>query len=132
MFKKGVFELGATIVPVAIKYKYARCVCVVWRCVCCVLCGVVFSSVRLFTWRSLTIYSLWIHSKLFSDAFWHSRKESFAWYLVRLMTSWCVVCDVYYLDPVEIMPGETGEQFATRVKVCLCVWSNLVRACACR
>lgn len=78
-FKKGVFELGATIVPVAIKYN-----------------------------------------KIFCDAFWHSRKESFAWYLVRLMMSWCVVCDVYYLEPQTVQAGEDPVAFAERVQAMIC------------
>ncbi|KAH0458675.1 hypothetical protein IEQ34_011489 [Dendrobium chrysotoxum] len=52
MFKKGAFELGCAVCPVAIKYN-----------------------------------------KIFVDAFWNSKKQSFTKHLVRLMTSWAVVCD---------------------------------------
>lgn len=74
-FKKGAFELGATIIPVAVKYN-----------------------------------------KLFSDAFWNSRKESFLMYVVRLMTNWALVVDVYFLEPTTQQPGETAIEFAERVK----------------
>ena len=75
MFKKGAFELGCTICPVAIKYN-----------------------------------------KIFVDAFWNSRKQSFTTHLLQLMTSWAVVCDVWYLEPQNLKPGETPIEFAERVR----------------
>jgi hypothetical protein len=53
MFKRGAFELGATVHPVAIKYN-----------------------------------------KIFVDAFWNSKRQSFTQHLFKLMSSWAVVCDV--------------------------------------
>ncbi|KAJ0983279.1 hypothetical protein J5N97_011534 [Dioscorea zingiberensis] len=75
MFKKGAFELGCAVCPVAIKYN-----------------------------------------KIFVDAFWNSKKQSFTMHLVRLMTSWAVVCDVWYLEPQYLRPGETTIEFAERVR----------------
>lgn len=75
MFKRGAFELGKSIVPVAIKYN-----------------------------------------KVFVDAYWNSREQSFVKHLIRLMTSWAVVCEVSYLDPQYRMPGESAIAFGTRVK----------------
>ncbi|XP_031391022.1 glycerol-3-phosphate acyltransferase 9-like [Punica granatum] len=75
MFKKGAFELGCTVCPVAIKYN-----------------------------------------KIFVDAFWNSRKQSFTKHLLQLMTSWAVVCNVWYLEPQTIRPGETPIEFAERVR----------------
>ncbi|KAF7841621.1 glycerol-3-phosphate acyltransferase 9 [Senna tora] len=75
MFKKGAFELGCTVCPVAIKYN-----------------------------------------KIFVDAFWNSRKQSFTMHLLQLMTSWAVVCDVWYLEPQSLKPGETPIEFAERVR----------------
>uniref|UniRef100_A0A251U944 Putative phospholipid/glycerol acyltransferase n=1 Tax=Helianthus annuus TaxID=4232 RepID=A0A251U944_HELAN len=84
MFKKGAFELGATVCPIAIKYN-----------------------------------------KIFVDAFWNSRKQdisfqnsfslcrqSFTTHLLQLMTSWAVVCDVWYLEQQNMKPGETTIEFA--------------------
>ncbi|MGH0166637.1 UNVERIFIED_CONTAM: hypothetical protein FKN15_063966 [Acipenser sinensis] len=56
MFKKGSFEIGGTIYPVAIKYD-----------------------------------------PRFGDAFWNSAKYNMVSYLIRMMTSWAIVCDVWYL-----------------------------------
>ncbi|KAL0750912.1 hypothetical protein Bca101_032915 [Brassica carinata] len=75
MFKKGAFELGCTVCPIAIKYN-----------------------------------------KIFVDAFWNSRKQSFTIHLLQLMTSWAVVCEVWYLEPQTIRPGETAIEFAERVR----------------
>eukprot|EP00249_Psilotum_nudum_P021534 c28146_g1_i1 orf=516-1382(-) len=75
MFKKGAFELGCTVCPIAIKYN-----------------------------------------KIFVDAFWNSKKQSFTMHLVRLMTSWAVVCDVWYLEPQTSRPSETPIEFAERVR----------------
>lgn len=74
-FKKGIFELGVPVVPVAIRYN-----------------------------------------KLFVDPFWNSRQQSFPMHLVELMTSFCLICDVWYLKPQVRRPGESATQFAARVK----------------
>jgi glycerol-3-phosphate O-acyltransferase 3/4 len=37
-------------------------------------------------------------------------------HLVRLMTSWAVVCDVWYLPPQYLREGETSIAFAERVR----------------
>jgi glycerol-3-phosphate O-acyltransferase 3/4 len=39
------------------------------------------------------------YNKIFVDAFWNSRRVSFGKYLLKLMTSWAVVCDVWFLEP---------------------------------
>ncbi|CAI5666044.1 glycerol-3-phosphate acyltransferase 3 [Oreochromis niloticus] len=75
MFKKGSFEIGGTIHPVAIKYD-----------------------------------------PRFGDAFWNSSKYNMVSYLLRTMTSWAVVVNVWYLPPMTIQDGEDAVQFANRVK----------------
>ena len=85
MFKRGAFELGTCIVPVAIKYN-----------------------------------------KIFVDAYWNSRKQSFAQHLFSLMTSWAVVCDVYYMDPQYRREGETSTEFAGRVKEMIAKQARLI------
>ncbi|XP_043915278.1 glycerol-3-phosphate acyltransferase 3 [Protopterus annectens] len=75
MFKKGSFEIGGTIYPVAIKYN-----------------------------------------PQFGDAFWNSSKYSMVSYLLRMMTSWAIVCSVWYLPPVTRQEGEDAVHFANRVK----------------
>uniref|UniRef100_H3DES7 1-acylglycerol-3-phosphate O-acyltransferase 9, like n=2 Tax=Tetraodon nigroviridis TaxID=99883 RepID=H3DES7_TETNG len=75
MFKKGSFEIGGTIYPVAMKYD-----------------------------------------PKFGDAFWNSSKYSMVSYLLRMMTSWAIVCDVWYMPAMHQKEGEDAIQFANRVK----------------
>ena len=75
MFKRGAFDLGAAVVPIAIKYN-----------------------------------------KIFVDAYWFSRKQTFVQHLFRLMTAWAVVCDVYILEPQLRHANESAAMFAERVK----------------
>ncbi|XP_035463861.1 glycerol-3-phosphate acyltransferase 3 [Scophthalmus maximus] len=75
MFKKGSFEIGGTIHPVAIKYD-----------------------------------------PRFGDAFWNSGKYHMMSYLLRMMSSWAIVVNVWYLPPMTSQDGEDAAQFANRVK----------------
>ncbi|KAM8940268.1 glycerol-3-phosphate acyltransferase 3 [Pelodytes ibericus] len=85
MFKKGSFEIGGTIYPVAIKYD-----------------------------------------PQFGDAFWNSSKNSMVSYLLRMMTSWAVKCNVWYLPPMTRQEGEDAVHFANRVKSAIAKQGGLV------
>lgn len=84
MFKRGAFELNATVHPVAIKYN-----------------------------------------KIFVDAFWNSKRQSFTAYLIRLMTSWAVVADVWFLEPQTRREGESADAFASRVQAAIAARAGL-------
>ncbi|CAI5456058.1 unnamed protein product [Caenorhabditis angaria] len=75
MFKKGSFEIGATIYPIAMKYD-----------------------------------------SRFGDAFWNSSEQSWFGYIMRMMTSWAIICNVWYLPPMTREPNEDAVDFANRVK----------------
>ncbi|XP_064366392.1 glycerol-3-phosphate acyltransferase 3-like isoform X3 [Dromaius novaehollandiae] len=75
MFKKGSFEVGGTIHPVAIKYD-----------------------------------------PRFGDPFWDSMKHSAMTYGFKLVTSWAIVCNVWYLPPMVKEEEEDAVHFADRVK----------------
>lgn len=85
MFKKGSFEIGATVYPVAIKYD-----------------------------------------PRFGDAFWNSSKYGMITYLLRMMTSWAIVCSVWYLPPMTRQEDEDAVQFANRVKSAIARQGGLV------
>ncbi|KAL4617266.1 glycerol-3-phosphate acyltransferase 3-like, partial [Arapaima gigas] len=85
MFKKGSFEIGGTIYPVAIKYD-----------------------------------------PQFGDAFWNSAKYNMVSYLLRMMTSWAIVCNVWYLPPMKRQEGEDAVHFANRVKSAIARQGGLV------
>jgi glycerol-3-phosphate O-acyltransferase 3/4 len=56
------------------------------------------------------------YNKVFVDGYWNSRAESFAAHQFRIMTSWAMVVDIWFMDPVERLPGEAGADFARRVQ----------------
>ncbi|KAM9306979.1 glycerol-3-phosphate acyltransferase 4-like [Pholidichthys leucotaenia] len=85
MFKKGSFEIGCTIYPVAIKYD-----------------------------------------PRFGDAFWNSSKFGLVRYLLSMMSSWAIVCSVWYLPPMNREEGEDAVQFANRVKAAIAAQGGLV------
>ncbi|XP_053505450.1 glycerol-3-phosphate acyltransferase 3 [Ictalurus furcatus] len=85
MFKKGSFDIGGTIYPVAIKYD-----------------------------------------PQFGDAFWNSAKYNMVSYLLRMMTSWAIVCNVWYLPPMNRQDGEDAVDFANRVKSAIARQGGLV------
>jgi len=84
-FKKGSFEVGGVIYPVAIKYDHK-----------------------------------------FGDAFWNSSKYSMVPYLLMMMTSWAIVCDVWYLPPMHRRKEEDAIEFAKRVKKEIALKGGLV------
>jgi len=84
-FKKGSFEVGGTIYPVAIKYDAK-----------------------------------------FGDAFWNSSEFSMVHYLYMMMTSWAIVCEVWYLPPMVKKDDEDAIQFANRVKNVIALKGGLV------
>ncbi|XP_050101623.1 glycerol-3-phosphate acyltransferase 3 isoform X2 [Anopheles aquasalis] len=84
-FKKGSFEVGGVIYPVAIKYD-----------------------------------------PRFGDAFWNSSRYSMMQYLFLMMTSWAIVCDVWYLPPMYREEGESAIDFANRVKSVIAKQGGLV------
>uniref|UniRef100_A0A8C7GLA9 Glycerol-3-phosphate acyltransferase 3 n=1 Tax=Oncorhynchus kisutch TaxID=8019 RepID=A0A8C7GLA9_ONCKI len=77
MFKKGSFEIGGTIYPVAIKYD-----------------------------------------PRFGDAFWNSAKYNMVNYLLRMMTSWAIVVNVWYLPPMTRRVGCHTVYFWNQKKMC--------------
>lgn len=87
MFRKGAFDLGATVSPIAIKYN-----------------------------------------KIFVDAFWNSKRQSFTAHLLKIMRSWALVCDVYFLEPQSKQPGESSQEFAERVQAMIAKRARLTVA----
>ncbi|KAI6174916.1 Phospholipid glycerol acyltransferase domain containing protein [Aphelenchoides bicaudatus] len=60
------------------------------------------------------------------DAFWNSSKQGYFAYLVGMMTSWALMCDVWYLPPVHREPDEDPIDFARRVKRMIAQQGGLV------
>ncbi|OQR76201.1 glycerol-3-phosphate acyltransferase 4-like [Tropilaelaps mercedesae] len=56
------------------------------------------------------------YNAAFGDAFWDSAKHGYVMYLLRMMTSWAIVADVWYMKPIRRRPNETSMEYANRVR----------------
>lgn len=99
MFKKGSFEIGGTIYPVAIKVIQSSP-------------GVLSSHISVVFWL-IHFTSLFQYDPKFGDAFWNSSKYSMVSYLLRMMTSWALVCNVWYLPPMHQKVWQTENECPT-------------------
>jgi len=66
------------------------------------------------------------YNKIFVDAFWNSKKQSFVRHIIRIMTSWALVCDVRYLPGQHMEEGENPISFASRVKALIASKAKLI------
>uniref|UniRef100_A0AAY4AQA1 Phospholipid/glycerol acyltransferase domain-containing protein n=1 Tax=Denticeps clupeoides TaxID=299321 RepID=A0AAY4AQA1_9TELE len=74
-----------------------------------------------------TIYPVAIkYDPRFGNAFWNSSKFRMVTYLLHMMSSWAVVCSVWYLPPMKREEGEDAVQFANRVKSAIARKGGLV------
>lgn len=107
MFKKGSFEIGATVYPVAIKVSippYTQAVAQQpgprpWGSA--VLQEGLEGNLEPQEGARLSGALLPLqYDPQFGDAFWNSSKYGMVTYLLRMMTSWAIVCSVWYLPPM--------------------------------
>lgn len=66
------------------------------------------------------------YNRKMADAFWNSRLHSFPRHIFRLLTSWCLVADVWFLDPMKRRPDESAIDFAARVKEAICNKADII------
>uniref|UniRef100_A0A0N5AXZ4 PlsC domain-containing protein n=1 Tax=Syphacia muris TaxID=451379 RepID=A0A0N5AXZ4_9BILA len=79
----------------------------------------------------------------FGDPFWNSSEQSYGQYLFQMMTSWAIICDVWYLPPMHrlvkilflegciqpfmlLQENETSVEFAYRTKTAIARRGGLV------
>ncbi|KAH7728708.1 CRE-ACL-5 protein [Aphelenchoides avenae] len=60
------------------------------------------------------------------DAFWNSHEQGYFSYMLGMMTSWALICDVWYLPPMHRKEGEDAVEFARRVKRTIAKQGGLV------
>ena len=74
-----------------------------------------------------TIYPAAIkYDPRFGDPFWNSSKYGYVRYLLMMLTSWAIVCDVWYLPPMTRQDNESAIDFASRVKSEIALKGGLV------
>ncbi|KAI9137127.1 hypothetical protein BKA69DRAFT_1020261, partial [Paraphysoderma sedebokerense] len=59
------------------------------------------------------------------DPYWNTRKQTFTKHFLYIMTRWSLEADVWYLPPMQKLPGETAIDFANRVKALISKTANL-------
>lgn len=62
----------------------------------------------------------------FGDAFWNSSEQSYFEYLMQMMSSWALICNVWYLPAMRRNPDESAIEFANRVKKAIAIRGGLV------
>lgn len=84
MFKKGSFEVGGVVYPAAIKVCHSD----------------------LFIYKDFSCALISQYDSRFADPFWNSSKQSLSKHLLMILSSWALVCDVWYLPPVtqQVLP----------------------------
>ena len=74
-----------------------------------------------------TIYPAAIkYDARYGDPFWNSSKQGYMRYLLMMMTSWAIVCDVWYLPPMTRREDESAIDFAQRVKAEIALKGGLI------
>lgn len=144
MFKKGSFEIGGTIYPVAIKVNKRLLFSRTGqsdpakldpknsssKSTNIFLLSFLYDCLSFFCHISLVSYLLNYmiiqYDPLFSNAFWNSSQYSMVHYLLDIMSSWALVCDIWYLPPVTRREVETAIEFANRVKADIARQGGLV------
>lgn len=66
------------------------------------------------------------YDTLYTEAFWNSSEQSILRYIAMMLTSWALVCDVWYLPPMRRLPNEDAITFANRVKALIAQKGGLV------
>jgi len=66
------------------------------------------------------------YNPIFGDAFWNSSKNGYFTYIMMMMTSWAIVCEVWYLEPMHRKDNESSINFANRVKAAIARQGGLV------
>ncbi|XP_015790232.1 glycerol-3-phosphate acyltransferase 3 [Tetranychus urticae] len=66
------------------------------------------------------------YDQIFGDPFWDSSKYGYFTYIIRMMTSWAIVCDVWYMKPMTREDHESAVDFANRVKKAIARRGGLV------
>lgn len=74
-----------------------------------------------------TIYPVAIkYDERLGDPFWNSSRDGFGRYFVYMMTSWAIVAEVWYLEPMVRRRDESAVDFASRAKAVIAAKGGLV------
>ncbi|XP_068139776.1 glycerol-3-phosphate acyltransferase 3-like [Drosophila tropicalis] len=65
------------------------------------------------------------YDRRFGEAYWDSTRYSMLRYMLMVISSWCIACDIWYLPPVRKLPDETSIDFSNRVKAAIAAQAGI-------
>lgn len=76
----------------------------------------------------ICVFVLFQYDPRFGDAFWNSSKFGMVNYLLRMMSSWAIVCSVWYLPPMsrQVRPARTQTHHLCKCSKISVVWMTCI------
>ncbi|EDV38413.1 uncharacterized protein Dana_GF21703, isoform B [Drosophila ananassae] len=65
------------------------------------------------------------YDRRFGEAFWDSTRYSMLRYMLMVVSSWCICCDVWYMPALRRRVDETPVDFSNRVKAAIAAQANI-------
>ncbi|XP_016937139.3 glycerol-3-phosphate acyltransferase 3 [Drosophila suzukii] len=65
------------------------------------------------------------YDRRFGEAFWDSTRYSMLRYMLMVVSSWCICCDVWYMAPLTRRIDESPVEFSNRVKAAIAAQANI-------
>lgn len=65
------------------------------------------------------------YDRRFGDAFWDSTRCSMLRYIIMVISSWVIICDIWYMPALRRLPTESSIDFANRVKSAIAAQAGL-------
>ncbi|XP_043657852.1 glycerol-3-phosphate acyltransferase 3 [Drosophila teissieri] len=59
------------------------------------------------------------YDRQFGEAYWDSTRYSMLRYMLMVVSSWCICCDVWYMPPLSRGKDESPVEFSNRVKAAI-------------
>ncbi|XP_017073736.1 glycerol-3-phosphate acyltransferase 3 [Drosophila eugracilis] len=66
------------------------------------------------------------YDRRFGEAYWDSAKHSMLRYMLMVVSSWCICCDVWYMPPLRRLAKESAVEFSNRVKAAIAAQADIV------
>ncbi|XP_017124152.1 glycerol-3-phosphate acyltransferase 3 [Drosophila elegans] len=65
------------------------------------------------------------YDRRFGEAFWDSARYSMLRYMLMVVSSWCICCDVWYMAPFSRCADESPVEFSNRVKAAIAAQADI-------
>lgn len=65
------------------------------------------------------------YDRRFGEAFWNSSRHTMLRYMVMVVSSWCICCDVWYMEPLRRGSEESPVEFSNRVKAAIAAQADI-------